>query len=62
MTGWWGNKDWSPASIVVPTGTHVIKWEYGKNASVSALSDCAWVDKVVYNRGSIVPILPLLLY
>jgi M6 family metalloprotease-like protein len=63
ITGWSGNKDWSLGTINVPAGTHIIKWQYEKDGSAMAGSDCGWVDQVVYTGGKckITSILPLLL-
>jgi hypothetical protein len=57
-----GNVDWQKKTFAIAKGSHTLKWVYVKNASVSAGSDCGWVDKVVYTapaKGA--PILPLLL-
>jgi hypothetical protein len=31
---------------ITSTGTHILKWQYVKDGSVSSGSDCGWVDKV----------------
>ena len=60
--GWSGNKAWSPESIEVPGVTHIIKWQYEKDGSLSAPQDCAWVDKEVFTRyGGIAPVYQFLL-
>lgn len=45
-----GEVDWSYRTYTLGTGSHLIRWMYSKNASITAGSDCGWVDQVVYNR------------
>jgi hypothetical protein len=60
-----GNVDWQQKTFPISAGSHTLKWVYVKDPSVSAGSDCGWVDKVVYAGsrppGKIAPLLPLLL-
>ena len=47
-----GTVDWTQVSgIVIPSGSHTIKWEYSKDGSVSAGSDAGWVDQVAFTPG-----------
>jgi Zn-dependent metalloprotease len=41
-----GSTSWAQKSYTVTTGSHVLKWTYSKDASVSSGSDCGWVDKL----------------
>ncbi len=42
-----GTVDWTLKSYAITSGSHTLKWRYVKDKSVSAGSDCGWVDKVV---------------
>ncbi len=47
QTGSWsGEVSWTQASYDIATGSHVFKWEYVKDTSVSQGQDCAWIDMV----------------
>lgn len=49
MVGSWsGEVAWSRAAYPVTQGSHVFKWEYMKDGSVSNGSDCAWVDYIIF--------------
>jgi|GEM_PF-861530 len=39
-----GNVAWTMYSYTLPAGTHTLKWEYVKDASVSGGSDAVWID------------------
>ena len=39
-----GSTGWRPYSTTLPAGTHVLKWEYVKDQSVSSGSDTVWID------------------
>jgi hypothetical protein len=41
-----GSTSWAQKTYTVTTGSHVLKWTYVKDASVSSGSDCGWVDKL----------------
>lgn len=56
-----GEVAWQPRNISIPAGSHIIKWFYSKDAFVGLGSDCGWVDKVSFVKGSMTPILKLLL-
>lgn len=43
-----GEVGWQRRTIAIPSGSHVIKWVYGKDVSVSMGSDCGWVDEVSF--------------
>ncbi|MCP4213688.1 MAG: hypothetical protein GY765_03480 [bacterium] len=52
-----GTVDWTQKSYAVAAGSHVLKWAYEKDYSVSSGSDCGWVDQlVVEGSGSPVTI------
>jgi hypothetical protein len=51
---------WPLKTIALPASSHTIKWQYTKDYSVSAGSDCGWVDCIgwtgqVQNRGGALP-------
>jgi M6 family metalloprotease-like protein len=41
-----GNKSWEQKNYLLGAGPHSLRWEYYKDGSGSAGSDCAWIDKV----------------
>jgi hypothetical protein len=41
-----GTVGWTKKSFVVSSGQHTFLWEYAKDYSQSAGSDCAWIDDV----------------
>ena len=43
---WSGGLGWSKESFPVTPGPHTFKWSYTKDSSVSAGSDCAWLDQI----------------
>jgi hypothetical protein len=43
---WSGEVSWSKVSFPVTPGTHIFKWSYTKDGSVSSGSDCAWIDLI----------------
>jgi hypothetical protein len=53
ISQWSGSIDWSEFSYPVESGTHIFKWEYSKDYSVSSGSDCAWIDYIVFPPISI---------
>ena len=64
LKGSWSGIDeiWTQVSYMVAAGTNTYRWEYMKDSSTSAGSDCVWVDEVVFpaddiNTGS--PILTI---
>jgi hypothetical protein len=56
-----GEVGWTKVTKTIPPGIHTITWRYSKDGSLSSGSDCGWVDKVVYTRSGLGPILNLLL-
>ncbi len=44
---WSGALDWEVISLDLPQGSHEFRFQYEKDGSLSAGSDCAWVDDVV---------------
>ena len=41
---------------VVGSGTHILKWEYRKDAQDSSGDDCAWLDEIVWTPKSVAPV------
>jgi len=56
-----GEVDWQQKNIAIPAGSHLITWSYSKDAYVGIGSDCGWVDQVRFGKGSIAPVLKVLL-
>lgn len=47
-----GEQDWQTITISVQPGIHTIKFDYVKNASITAGSDAVWIDRLVYVDGT----------
>lgn len=47
MGQWSGEQDWARISYPLTAGTHILKWVYIKDGSVSSGSDCAWIDDII---------------
>jgi hypothetical protein len=43
---WSGEQDWQPLEYTTTPGTHLLKWGYDKDSSVSSGEDAAWIDNV----------------
>lgn len=43
-----GEFGWQQKTFSISTGTHILKWVYAKDASVSDGEDAGWVDQVVF--------------
>ncbi|MEW6264530.1 MAG: hypothetical protein AB1641_15775 [Thermodesulfobacteriota bacterium] len=43
-----GNVDWTLVTVAVTAGDHRFVWEYKKDGAVSAGSDTAWVDDLIF--------------
>jgi hypothetical protein len=46
QTKWSGEVAWSQVSFPVAAGTHLFKWSYTKDSSITSGSDCAWIDNI----------------
>ena len=46
---------WTQKSFSIGAGTHVIRWEYSKDESVSSGSDCGWVDQISWTGQAVTP-------
>lgn len=55
VKGTWSGADanWSQVSYMVIAGTNTYRWEYMKDNSVSAGSDCVWIDDVVFPADTV---------
>lgn len=49
---WSGEKGWTEESYPVSEGTHILKWIYSKDNSVSKGYDQAWIDYIAFPRYS----------
>jgi alpha-tubulin suppressor-like RCC1 family protein len=47
-----GETDWQPLTMAIPTGSHVVRWVYSKDGTVSAGRDAGWVDQVSFTPAS----------
>ncbi|PKP54272.1 MAG: hypothetical protein CVT92_00525 [Bacteroidetes bacterium HGW-Bacteroidetes-1] len=45
---WSGEMGWQELSYPVSSGSHILRWSYTKDMSVSTGSDCAWIDKITF--------------
>jgi len=41
-----GSVDWQQMMYTLPSGSHVLKWRYIKDGSISSGNDCGWVDHI----------------
>jgi hypothetical protein len=48
-----GESGWLAQAWNIPSGSHVLQWQYAKDPSVSAGSDSGWVDQVVFTPGPV---------
>lgn len=44
LSSWSGEVAWQRIAFPVTAGTHIFKWQYDKDYSVSSGSDCGWID------------------
>ena len=44
-----GEVDWTNENLTLTSGTHILRWEYAKDASLSGGSDTGWVDTLTIN-------------
>lgn len=51
---WSGEVSWTQTSYTLAPGSHELRWEYTKDASVSHNLDCAWIDNVVLPASTII--------
>ena len=51
---WSGEVSWTQVTYALTAGTHLLKWEYSKDVSMSSGSDCAWIDNVVFPASTII--------
>ncbi len=45
---WAGEQDWEEFIYTVSAGTHIYKWVYEKDQSVSNGDDCGWIDYITF--------------
>jgi hypothetical protein len=50
---WSGEVDWTEVSYPVNAGVHTFKWQYVKDGSQAAGSDCGWIDFIVFPASTI---------
>lgn len=47
-----GETVWQQMTMPIPSGSHVVRWVYSKDATVSAGQDAGWVDEVAFTPAS----------
>lgn len=47
-----GEVPWTQQTLVVPAGSHKLRWTYAKDGSVAEGQDRAWLDQVAYTPGT----------
>ena len=48
-----GERDWEQKSYEVNSGSHILRWQYLKDHSISEGDDCGWVDCVEFTTVSL---------
>ena len=48
-----GEVDWEQKTYSIGVGSHIIKWEYEKDSTISSGSDCGWLDKIEFITNAI---------
>jgi len=48
-----GEVNWQQRTVSVPSGLHVLKWTYSKNAALSAGQDRGWIDLVQFSGSGV---------
>ncbi|MBT6980891.1 MAG: hypothetical protein HOA05_01510, partial [Candidatus Marinimicrobia bacterium] len=51
-----GELDWTEYTVDIPVGEHSLRWVYQKDGAQSLGQDCAWLDRIVFPTGSILPL------
>jgi M6 family metalloprotease-like protein len=51
----YGETAWTPMSVAIPAGSHVVEWRYTKDYTASSGSDTGWLDRVEWT-GPAVPL------
>ena len=46
-----GEIGWEQRNVLIPAGTHVIRWSYGKDRNLLHGSDAGWVDQVTFTAA-----------
>ena len=46
-----GEEDWTEVNFVIPSGSHVLAWEYRKDESFAEGDDTAWLDDLRFASG-----------
>ena len=51
-----GNSDWTEYTVLLPQGLHALRWVYQKDNATSSGNDCAWIDRIIFPPGAVVPL------
>ena len=46
-----GDSGWQQRTVVIPPGSHTLRWTYAKNGALSAGADAGWLDQVAFTPG-----------
>lgn len=52
-----GETGWQQRSVIIPAGSHTVRWTYAKDVSVAAGADAAWLDTVSFVAGQEAPVI-----
>jgi len=58
VQSWSGTADWAEVTFPLSTGTHILKWSYEKDGSLSSGSDCGWIDNIIFPQGTLANLPP----
>jgi len=50
-----GESGWQQRTVNIGSGTHILRWTFRKDVSVSSASDAAWLDEVTFSAGQQAP-------
>ena len=53
VASWSGEVDWALHSQLLTAGTHVLTWDYTKDAASGSGSDTAWLDDIVFGTAPV---------
>jgi hypothetical protein len=46
-----GEKNWSLERFMLPPGSHILRWQFGRDGLSSIGADALWLDQVSYTQG-----------
>jgi len=51
-----GETDWNEYIVGLPIGEHELRWVYEKDDDQSSGDDCAWIDRIQFPPGAVIPL------